>query len=1023
MTGQFVRALGVVYHLDCFRCADCGNNVASKFFSATADMTGAGGERFPLCETDYFRRLDLLCAHCGRALRGSYITALGAKFHVEHFTCCVCPTVFGPDDSYYEHNGSVYCHFHYSTRFAIQCAGCHTAILKQFVELNRNNVDEHWHPECYMIHRYWKIRLAPVTTPKESLEEPPAMPGALSLAQHERNPLAEGMSPQAVALESIETPGSLLQKQRAIEARVFIIWRVLSAYEESSAACISDMLRHVSNGKYLGGVQFARRFVLHVEVLFAAIDALDAHFRRLDAKSIQYVREARMLCKKIVHFFSLFSHTQESGASRMGITQELLELVTGLAHYLKILIRVSLTGALRLEQDYGRPEALDEFLASLEHLVARAAQADVDEADLGYASLPPQQTSDARDGATDLCMLCVQTVEEDCVRVGTPLRWHWGCIWCVSCRRRVLRADGTPAAPRVPGEAPLPETPPPVPLGAMTYKSMRRVGDKGGTLAHCTYCRACAPPDATRTFATVSRLEQYAFLLCVALNRLQVLLQKRASPPDMLAPPRATSSGASGASGSSSALTEAESSTYRKSQEFKRIESLYLDQRMSSMAKLPRVSTVVGSPAGFHTQPSDVGPMRNPWATDTAPAPAAEQQLGRVEARLADTPSADGRPAACEDGAVPVRAPFTRNNTDVLVREEGPSDTERDRVHGGRIAGDEGLTLADIPLILQAEQGREQQGAAPARVAISSLSLEEMYLLKHVALLRLQRSVLMELVAGDEVLEFIQVRKPTFWGKLFKGGKDRRDVRKKGVFGVALETLVERSGADSTLGATPTPMRIPSFVDDVISAMRQMDVSVEGIFRKNGNVRRLRELAEMLDREQDAVNLLDDNPVQLAALLKKFFRELPDPLLSAKLYRLLVATQDLDSEDEGHRLLQLVLFLLPRAHRDTMEVLFVFLRWVASFSNIDEETGSRMDLHNLATVMCPSLLYARSRDPSPGDALLANRVVARLLERQDDFWVLPDELAPVLRDRALVAAAPELTAAELLRRCAKYATN
>ena len=56
ITGQFVRALSGVYHLDCFTCADCGRNVASKFFSATPDMVLAagGGDQFPLCETDYF---------------------------------------------------------------------------------------------------------------------------------------------------------------------------------------------------------------------------------------------------------------------------------------------------------------------------------------------------------------------------------------------------------------------------------------------------------------------------------------------------------------------------------------------------------------------------------------------------------------------------------------------------------------------------------------------------------------------------------------------------------------------------------------------------------------------------------------------------------------------------------------------------------------------------------------------------------------------------------------------------------
>jgi len=43
-----------------------------------------------------------------------------------------------------------------------------------------------------------------------------------------------------------------------------------------------------------------------------------------------------------------------------------------------------------------------------------------------------------------------------------------------------------------------------------------------------------------------------------------------------------------------------------------------------------------------------------------------------------------------------------------------------------------------------------------------------------------------------------------------------------GVFGVPLELLVEREGADSLHGASRIPLRVPSFIDDVVSAMRQM---------------------------------------------------------------------------------------------------------------------------------------------------------------------------------------------------------
>ena len=56
-------------------------------------------------------------------------------------------------------------------------------------------------------------------------------------------------------------------------------------------------------------------------------------------------------------------------------------------------------------------------------------------------------------------------------------------------------------------------------------------------------------------------------------------------------------------------------------------------------------------------------------------------------------------------------------------------------------------------------------------------------------------------------------------------GRGTDDELLIGVFGVPLELLVEREGADSLLGASRATMRIPSFVDDVVSAMRQMGTS------------------------------------------------------------------------------------------------------------------------------------------------------------------------------------------------------
>lgn len=84
--------------------------------------------------------------------------------------------------------------------------------------------------------------------------------------------------------EAENTASSLKEKQASMESMVYRIWTHLSAFEESSAACISDMLRNVSNGLYLEAIRMAEKFILHVEVLFAAIDELEGGFAKAGVK-------------------------------------------------------------------------------------------------------------------------------------------------------------------------------------------------------------------------------------------------------------------------------------------------------------------------------------------------------------------------------------------------------------------------------------------------------------------------------------------------------------------------------------------------------------------------------------------------------------------------------------------------------------------------------------------------------------------------------------------------------------------
>ncbi|KAJ2213056.1 Rho-type GTPase activating protein Rga1, partial [Coemansia sp. RSA 518] len=222
----------------------CGDNVEEKY-CVLDDNDG----RHLLCEKHYFERTNMVCARCREPLDTTYVHAMGRKYHPDHFTCTACPTVFGPDGTYYEHEGDAYCLYHYTYLVAKKCAGCQQPIMKLFLQMNHRGVEEHWHPECYMIYKFWNVRICP--------------------------------SMYAGARGRVNK--QLLKPQNAVsEQQIYQIWTVLSSFEESTAACISDMLLQVSGGHYLEGLRQAERFIMHVDVLFASIDDLEDELSHFD---------------------------------------------------------------------------------------------------------------------------------------------------------------------------------------------------------------------------------------------------------------------------------------------------------------------------------------------------------------------------------------------------------------------------------------------------------------------------------------------------------------------------------------------------------------------------------------------------------------------------------------------------------------------------------------------------------------------------------------------------------------------
>jgi hypothetical protein len=297
------------------------------------------------------------------------------------------------------------------------------------------------------------------------------------------------------------------------------------------------------------------------------------------------------------------------------------------------------------------------------------------------------------------------------------------------------------------------------------------------------------------------------------------------------------------------------------------------------------------------------------------------------------------------------------------------------------------------------------------RTYFSELSPLEYFKLKSLAVLQLGLLLDDSQYNQGDLLDLIETKRTNFWGKIgFGKNKNKpkkgptsveKPVHEKATFRQSLEWLVERFGAESTDGVGPGTLRVPALLQDAVSAMRNMDMSIEGVFRKNGNLKALRELEEEVDAKGvEQVDLNTKNPVILANLLKRFLRLMPDPVLTLKLYRLFMTANGVytitvpqrmltctEMTDEVHRMkvLHLVCCLLPKAHRDTLEVLFCFLNWVSSFHTVDEESGNKMDTWNIATVMAPNILRENNEKEMKSVDQGAVRVVFDLIENNDEF--------------------------------------
>ena len=224
-----------------------------------------------------------------------------------------------------------------------------------------------------------------------------------------------------------------------------------------------------------------------------------------------------------------------------------------------------------------------------------------------------------------------------------------------------------------------------------------------------------------------------------------------------------------------------------------RLKSVHLDRKISATARLPKRSTVVESPAGRSVHPSDLSqPQRQQENYQASQAtyvqgPQAQAQYNGSPYTSQPYPPHSSSAYPPQLGKLPVnfnnnRPPLSRNQTEItIVEESGPSSPTEGNPPISSL--EDGITLADLPQIMEVAQAREQRRSLPRENSIpyiAELSPVELAIVKHCAVLALTRSPLKDQLDLDEVLEMVETKKAGFWKTLFNKS-DKKNIKKKGL--------------------------------------------------------------------------------------------------------------------------------------------------------------------------------------------------------------------------------------------------
>ncbi|XP_013409939.2 rho GTPase-activating protein 11B-like [Lingula anatina] len=183
---------------------------------------------------------------------------------------------------------------------------------------------------------------------------------------------------------------------------------------------------------------------------------------------------------------------------------------------------------------------------------------------------------------------------------------------------------------------------------------------------------------------------------------------------------------------------------------------------------------------------------------------------------------------------------------------------------------------------------------------------------------------------------------------------------------------------------------VPKFLVDAFTVVKN-HIDTVGIFRKTGSVARQKELKHNLDNGGD-LEVESSNVFDVTSLIKQFFRELPDSLLTTRLHDVFIKCHQLQESDSRLKHIQLMCLLLPLENLSTLKFTMQCCAEIASHSE-----NNKMNMSNLAVVLTPNLIHTNSKSEKmtqvEGQLLAAQTsIIELLIEHSADIGMVDESL-------------------------------